>query len=95
MLSAMLDGGEDLAHRGAHQVRQALAAVGLVAVERGPAAVAQLVEGGLEAGRRAHHAVFERAAFAVADGLSGAKTSAANLPPSSRIAPVVSGSSAS
>ena len=43
--------------------RQALAAIFWVAGERGPAALAELSIGVLEARGRAHHAIFEAAAF--------------------------------
>ena len=62
-------GGVHLADGGVEHVGHALAAVGGVAGEAGPAAVAQEVEGGLEAVRRAHDAVLEQAALAVADGV--------------------------
>ena len=69
MPKAMLAADVHLAHRGMEHVGHALAAVFGIAVEPGPAALAQEVEGMTEALGRAHHAVFQHAALAVADGV--------------------------
>ena len=58
--------GDDLRHCEAHGGRQALPAIGRIAGDRGPAAVAELLVGFLEALGRAHHAVLVGAALLVA-----------------------------
>ena len=68
-----------LADGGVQHVGDALAAVLGVAVEPGPAAFAQEVEGLPEAGRGADHAVLEHAALAVADGVEGCEHVARDL----------------
>ncbi len=60
-------GGVHLADGGVQHVGQTLAAVFRIAVEAGPAAVAQESERSLEAFGRAHDAVLQHAALTVAD----------------------------
>ena len=69
---------------------QSLSAMGGIEGHGVPAAGDKLAIGGGEALGRLDHAVFQPAAFAVARPFSGASTSLANRPPSSRIAWVTS-----
>ncbi|MPM13169.1 hypothetical protein SDC9_59524 [bioreactor metagenome] len=64
---------EHLAHGAVQHIGHALAAILRIAVERGPAALLHRLEGGLEALRRAHDAVLEHAALAVAHGVQRRK----------------------
>jgi len=70
---------EDLAHRGAHHIGQVLAAELLGQVQPVPAAVLDLLEGVLEAGRRVDHAVFQPAALGVADRVQGGQNALGQL----------------
>ena len=68
-----------LAHRGGEHVGHALAAILRIAVEPGPAALAQGVEGRLEALGGADDAVLQRAALAVAGEVQGGEHVAGDL----------------
>ena len=70
---------EHLAHGGPEDVRHVLAAEFLGQVERGPAARLDLFEGVAEAPGRAHHAIFQGAAFGVSDGVEGGQNFGGNL----------------
>src|SRR5215470_20028960 len=59
-------GADHLLHEEVERARQALPAVGGIAAERGPAALAEGVVGLSETLRRAHHAILEGAALLVA-----------------------------
>ena len=64
-------GREHLAHGGAHDVGHALTAILLGHVQTCPTALAHLIEGRFEAGRRVDDAVFQTAAFLVAHRIQG------------------------
>ncbi len=49
----------------AHDIRQTLTTIGLVTIKRRPAALTDLIKRGLKARRRAHNAVFQRAALGI------------------------------